>query len=217
MFDVEGTLVDCVHETLKCWQRTFAEFGFEFALSDLQRYSGCDPDDMMKALLPEPECERLASTLKKRHGKRYRNECLPKVKAFPGVRALFERLAAAGCPRTLVTSCARDELEHYMKLMRIGDLVACVACGEEVDRQKPHPDLIDLALTKNGSPATRAIMVGDTPFDAAAAQAAGVPAIGLLCGGFSSSALRAAGCKGTYRDPRHLKEDLPSWLDASNA
>jgi phosphoglycolate phosphatase-like HAD superfamily hydrolase len=60
-------------------------------------------------------------------------------------------------------------------------------------------------------------MVSDTPFDAAAAKAAGVLAIGLLSGGFSSSALLAAGCKRTFRDPEQLKEELPSWLGASGA
>jgi HAD superfamily hydrolase (TIGR01509 family) len=217
MFDVEGTLVDCVPQTLECWQRTFAEFGFEYSITRLQHYSGCDPDDMIKALLRGPERTRLASILKKRQGKRYRSEYLPWVEAFPGVRALFEALAAAGCARSLVTSCAKDELDHYMKLTGIADLVGCIACGEEVKRQKPHPDLIDLALAKTGFPAGSAIMVGDTPFDAAAAKRAGVPAIGLLSGGFSNKALRTAGCKQTFRDPEHLKQALPSWLDASEA
>jgi phosphoglycolate phosphatase-like HAD superfamily hydrolase len=71
-----------------------------------------------------------------------------------------------------------------MKLTGIADLVGCIACGEEVKRQKPT-DLIDLALAKTGFPAGSAIMVGDTPFDAAAA---GVSAIGLQSGGFSNKA-----------------------------
>jgi HAD superfamily hydrolase (TIGR01549 family) len=217
MFDVEGTLVDCVPQTLECWQRTFAEFGFEYSLVRLQHYSGCDPDDMIKALLRGPERNRLAAILKKRQGKRYRSEYLPQVQAFPGVRALFEALAAAGCARSLVTSCAKDELDHYMKLTGIADLVGCIACGEEVDRQKPHPDLIKLALAKTGCPASSAIMVGDTPFDATAAKRAGVSAIGLLSGGFSSKALLTAGCKRTFRDPEHLNQALPSWLDPSEA
>jgi phosphoglycolate phosphatase-like HAD superfamily hydrolase len=44
-------------------------------------------------------------------------------------------------------------------------------------------------------------MVGDTPFDAAAANPASVAAVGLLCGGFSEGALLKAGCKAVYRDP----------------
>jgi HAD superfamily hydrolase (TIGR01549 family) len=217
MFDVEGTLVDCVPQTLECWQQTFGEFGFKFSTIQLHHYSGCDADDLIKAVLPESEYNRLASILKKRQGRRYRSEYLPQVEAFPGVRALFEALAAVGCERSLVTSCAKDELDHYMTLMEIADLVGCIACGEEVKRQKPHPDLINLALAKTGCPAKSAIMVGDTPFDAAAAKRAGVPAIGLLSGGFSNDALRTAGCKLTFRDPEDLRQGLPSWLDAGEA
>jgi phosphoglycolate phosphatase-like HAD superfamily hydrolase len=216
MFDVEGTLVDCVHETLACWSRTFRQHGFEFSIGELHQHSGRDPDDMIKALLPRRDAERLASALKKEQGERYRAECLPQVKAFPGVRELFEALRVAGYARALVTSCSKDELAHYMTLTGIADLVGCIACGEEVNRQKPHPDLIDLALKRAGQPALSAFMVGDTPFDAGAANASGVSAVGLLCGGFSEAALWKAGCKAIYRDPAELNQRIFSWIESFN-
>jgi phosphoglycolate phosphatase-like HAD superfamily hydrolase len=216
MFDVEGTLVDCVQETLACWSRTFREHGFEFSIADLHRHSGRDPDDMIRALLPRVNAERLAKSLKKEQGERYRAEYLPKVQAFPGVRALFEALEANGYERVLVTSCAEDELAHYVKLTGIADLIGCIACGEEVRRQKPHPDLIDLALKKARHLPQGTFMVGDTPFDAQAAVAADVSAIGLLSGGFSKEALDEAGCKITYRDPAHLHQELFSWAESFN-
>ena len=40
----------------------------------------------------------------------------------------------------------------------------------------------------------QAVMIGDTPFDAEAASGAGVAAAGVLTGGFSTDALRGAGC-----------------------
>lgn len=214
MFDVEGTLVDCVHETLACWSRTFRQHGFEFSIAELHQHSGRDPDDMIKALLPRRDAERLASSLKKEQGQRYRAECLPQVKAFPGVRDLFEALHAAGYACALVTSCAKDELAHYTTLTGVADLVGCIACGEEVKRQKPHPDLINLALKKAGQSASSAVMVGDTPFDAAAANAASVAAVGLLCGGFSEGALLKAGCKAVYRDPAELNLRIFSWIES---
>jgi phosphoglycolate phosphatase-like HAD superfamily hydrolase len=214
MFDVEGTLVDCVHDTLACWHRTFRENGFDFPIADLHQHSGRDPDDMIRALLPSRDVERLASSLKKEQGERYRTQYLPKVRAFPGVRTLFEALDAAGYGCALVTSCAKDELDHYMKLTGIAHLVGCIACGEEVERQKPHPDLINLALKKTRHPAQDAFMVGDTPFDARAAEAAGVSPVGLLCGGFSEGALMSAGCKVTYRDPVDLKQGIFSWIES---
>jgi HAD superfamily hydrolase (TIGR01549 family) len=216
MFDVEGTLVDCVYETLTCWSRTFRQHGFEFSIAELHHHSGRDPDDMIKALLPHHDAERLASSLKQEQGERYRAEYLPQIHAFPGVRTLFETLHAAGYGRALVTSCTKDELAHYMKLTGIADLVGCIACGEEVDRQKPHPDLINLALKKAGQPALSAFMVGDTPFDAEAANAAGVSAVGLLCGGFSANALAKAGCKAIYGDPAELNQRIFSLIESLN-
>ena len=45
---------------------------------------------------------------------------------------------------------------------------------------------------------------GDTPYDAEAAAAAGIRTIGLLCGGWTESELREAGCIAIYRDPADL-------------
>jgi HAD superfamily hydrolase (TIGR01549 family) len=170
---------------------------------------------MLKLLLPRSEVERLAPSLKKEQGRRYREECLPRIDAFPEVRPLFEALARAGYGRALVTSCAKDELEHYLKLTGIAKLVDCVACGEDVDHEKPHPDLINLALRKTSHPAERAFMVGDTPFDAQAAKAAGVTSIGLSCGGFRKRELIKSGCSAVYRNPAQLHQELVTWIEAS--
>jgi phosphoglycolate phosphatase-like HAD superfamily hydrolase len=43
-----------------------------------------------------------------------------------------------------------------------------------------------------------AVAIGDTPYDAAAAGKAGIATIGLLCGGFTESLLREAGCDEIY-------------------
>ncbi len=48
------------------------------------------------------------------------------------------------------------------------------------------------------------IVVGDTPYDAEAAQKAGLRTIGLLCGGWPETELRQAGCIAIYRDPADL-------------
>jgi phosphoglycolate phosphatase-like HAD superfamily hydrolase len=213
MFDVEGTLVDCVQEMLLCWQRTFRRFGFEFSIPTLHRHSGRDPNDMVKLLLPAEDAERLSEPLKKENGELYRAECLPKVKAFPEVKALFEEAEIARCARGLVTSCAKDELDHYLDLMGISNSVDFIVCGEEVDRQKPHPDLINLALKRAECDASDATMIGDTPFDAQAAKAVGVASIGVLCGGFSISELQEAGCRLVYRDPAHLRNQLVEWTE----
>src|SRR5689334_17962502 len=166
IFDVEGTLVDCVVPTLTCWREVLAAHGFHFSLADLHRHSGRDPDDMIADLLGAAEGTRLGESLKKEQGKRYRADFLPGTVAFPEVRRLFEMLRKCDWSIALATSCGHGELSHYLALLGIEELVDAIACGEDVKRQKPHPDLVELALSRTGCPRNAAVMVGDTPYDA---------------------------------------------------
>jgi phosphoglycolate phosphatase-like HAD superfamily hydrolase len=53
-----------------------------------------------------------------------------------------------------------------------------------------------------------AVMVGDSTWDCKAAQAAGVPAIGVLTGGFSVDELEAAGAKAVFESIDELRRRL---------
>jgi phosphoglycolate phosphatase-like HAD superfamily hydrolase len=206
IFDVEGTLVDSSGLTLRCWQETLQSFGFEFPLATLQRHSGQDPPDMLHALLPGPHVTRVVPRVIEVQGGRFRDECLPHVRAFPEVRALFERLKGGRKLIALATTSSTDELDHYLRLTNVGDLIDAVACGDDVQHEKPDSALIKVALLRAGKVApSDAIMIGDTPYDAIAAKRAGLAGtIGVLSGGFSRRDLEASGCLAVYQDPADL-------------
>jgi phosphoglycolate phosphatase-like HAD superfamily hydrolase len=75
-----------------------------------------------------------------------------------------------------------------------------------MERSKPHPDIFEAALARLGKQISRAdvIVVGDSPYDAEAAGKAGVPAVGVLCGGFTEESLRQAGCLAIFEGPASL-------------
>ena len=52
--------------------------------------------------------------------------------------------------------------------------------------------------------ASEEVYVGQTPYDAEAANKIGLRTIGVLCGGFPEEELRAAGCLSIYQDPADL-------------
>lgn len=203
IFDVEGTLIDCVALTLRCWQQTFARHGFAFSVEELHRYSGMDGKLMLAVLLPNLSSSARASLLDEQ-GKLYRNEYIGQARALPDVDGLFDWLSRNGHQSALATTSQPDELHHYLKLLRIAHKVTATVCGDEVSREKPAPDLIDVALKKLPAPYGEVIVVGDTPYDAEAAQKAGTIAFGVLTGGFSTNELREAGCKEVARDPADL-------------
>jgi phosphoglycolate phosphatase-like HAD superfamily hydrolase len=114
----------------------------------------------------------------------------------------------------IATTCKRDELACYdEKMAGVLAQADAVASGDDVEKGKPHPDLCEVVLRRMGLvPAASGIAVGDTPYDAIAASKVGLRAVGVLTGGFSSEALRAAGCDLVldrvadlvlHLDPRH--------------
>ena len=54
IFDVEGTLVDCVPQTLKSLQEALERFGHEVPYNTLQLYSGLDGDQTLQLLCRMP-------------------------------------------------------------------------------------------------------------------------------------------------------------------
>jgi phosphoglycolate phosphatase-like HAD superfamily hydrolase len=195
IFDVEGTLVDCIGQTLESWRETLADFGLNFSIVQLHPLSGMDSGEMLDALLAESKAIDLKREILKEQGERYRDKFLPKVTPFPGVKSLFRRPHELGWRLGLATTCQPDELSRYSSLVGNFDLVEAIACGADAKRGKPHPDLHRIVLQRLGADAHGVVSVGDTPYDAIAAARAGIGRIvGTLSGGFSAATLRQAGC-----------------------
>jgi phosphoglycolate phosphatase-like HAD superfamily hydrolase len=208
IFDVEGTLLDCVPHVLESWQVTLAEAGHTVLRSDLQRYSGMDGNDMLEHVLPKSD-ETERKRLLKLQGERYRRSYMTLARPFRGVADLVGGLARNNYRLAVATTCKGDELESYDGHMRILKYMEAVACGDDASKGKPHPDLFYEVLKNLGvTQPHRAIAVGDTPYDALAAKALGLRAVGVLTGGFSAQELKAAGCDAVLSEVNELKQFL---------
>jgi HAD superfamily hydrolase (TIGR01509 family) len=204
IFDVEGTLIDCVPQVLACWQEVLAAAGYQVAHDELQRYSGMDGGDMLDRLLPDVSKEEKEHILKTQ-GTAYRKKYLSLGQPFPAVHEMLNKLKKRGIAVGIATSCKRDELRAYDEHLQILESMDAVACGDDESKGKPHPDLYHAALKKLGVKDPRDTMaVGDSPYDAMAAKALGMQAAGVLTGGFSADVLAAAGCHPIFRKINQL-------------
>jgi phosphoglycolate phosphatase-like HAD superfamily hydrolase len=95
-------------------------------------------------------------------------------------------------------------LEHFLEIADITDLVDETSSSEDVAESKPAPDVFEAVLRKLQMPGEDAVAVGDSPYDAEAAGKVSVRTKGVLCGGFSESSLRQAGCVEIYPGPATL-------------
>jgi HAD superfamily hydrolase (TIGR01509 family) len=207
IFDVEGTLIDCVPQTLLSIQATLKDWGILTPYETLQLCSGLDGDETLSIVAPRLNPQE-RKRLKEADGRRYEEFYLPKVKAFTGVRDVFEAIRSEGGTIALATDCKGAPLKHYLSLLAVDDLIDQVACGDDVEKGKPDPELVLLALEKLDLPSARTVMIGDTPYDTQAAIASGVASIGLLSGGFARNALLEAGALDVLEQIGALKSVL---------
>src|SRR5205823_3549591 len=112
IFDVEGTLVDCVEQTLESWRETLADFGLAVSTKQLQALSGMDGEDMLDTLLQSSKARALKHEILAKQGVRYREKFLRTVRPFPGIRPLFESIKELDRHIGLATTCQPDELSY---------------------------------------------------------------------------------------------------------
>ena len=205
IFDVDGTLVDSVDQHAKAWQDVFREFGHDVAFDEIRSQIGKGGDQLMPVFLSAEELEAKGKEVEKRRGDILKQKYLPTIKAFPGVRALLQRLHDDGTRVVLASSAKADELQVYKKLADIEDLVDTETTSDDAETSKPHPDIFQAALSRMGGvdPA-QVVVVGDTPWDAVAAGKAGLRTVGVLCGGFAEADLRKGGCFAVYQGAADL-------------
>lgn len=109
----------------------------------------------------------------------------------------------AGVRVAVASSAKKDELGEYLDIAAIASLVDETASSEDAEESKPAPDIFQVVLKKLKIEG-RDAAIGDTPYDASAAGKAGIATIGVLCGGFTETSLREAGCADVYPGPGAL-------------
>jgi HAD superfamily hydrolase (TIGR01549 family) len=216
LFDVDGTLVDSNDLHSAAWQQAFRHFGVELSIEEIGRQIGKGGDNLIPALLPAGLVKEKGEAIEHFRSTLYRQEYLPQVVPFPGVRDLFERLYADNVRIVLATSSHKEELAFHRSLIGCEDLIHAATSRDDVDRSKPCPDIFEAALRKVAplDPGHRALVVGDSPWDVKASRSAGLEAIALRCGGFPDDELSEAGPIALYDDPEELARLYPSWLSA---
>lgn len=205
LFDMDGTLVDSVDLHAEAWQRAFAKFGREVTLNQARALIGKGADQFLSDYFGPEELARVEDDINEYRADIFRRDHLPEVRPFPGVRDLFERIVADGKRIALVSSSNQADLREYQKIAGIADLLDAATSADDAERSKPHPDIFHAALRRLGNPDPRTVVaIGDTPYDVIAAGKAGLPTVGVLCGGFGEVHLREAGCVALYADPADL-------------
>jgi len=210
IFDVDGTLIDSQAFILAAMRRAFAAAG-RSAPSDGEMLGivGLSLPQAMEALvpgLPGPERDRLVQLYKDSFfALRRENGGEANSPFYPGARDAIERLDRAGWLLSIATGKARRGLNHMLDSHGLQRLFVGTQTADDAP-SKPHPGMVLNCLAATGAAAHRAVVVGDTEYDMAMAQAAGARAVGVGWGYHRADRLMRGGAE-------HIVEDFAA-LDA---
>jgi len=202
--DVDGTLVDTNYQHAIAWHRALRGHGYAVQVWEIHRHIGMGGDQIVAALIGEEGERADGDAIREAEGNAYR-ELIGEVQAMHGASELLRELKEDGFETILASSAKAEEVERYLDLLDARSLVAGWTTSADVERTKPHPDLVHAALDKG--PGGAAVMVGDSSWDVKAATAAEVPTLAVLTGGFSEAELREAGAAEVFRSIGELRKD----------
>jgi HAD superfamily hydrolase (TIGR01509 family) len=204
IFDIDGTLVDSVDLHALAWQEAFAQFGKQVTFQQVRGQIGKGGDQLMPAFLSPTEADQIGQELEAWRSRHFKTRFLPMVRPFAAAPDLLRRAREAGLRIAVASSAKQQELDAYLDIAGIRDLVDIATSSDDAARSKPAPDIFQAALAKLDLPADHTVAIGDSPYDAQAARAAGIPVIGVLSGGFNEADLLQAGCAEVYPSPAAL-------------
>ncbi len=208
IFDIDGTLIDSNDFHAEAWQKAFEKYGKKISFDKIRPHIGKGADTLLPEFLTEQEIKEFGDEMTELRGEIFKKEYMSRVKPFPKVRELFEKIKADDKKIALASSSKEDEVEEYKKIADIEDLIEKSTSSDDAEKSKPEPDIFQAALKLLGNPTLENVLViGDTPYDAEAATKAKLKIVGVLCGGFAENDLREKGCVEIYQDPADLLEN----------
>lgn len=183
------------------WQRAFDRHELHFPLWRIHRTVGMGGDKLVGEVAGDEVEERLGDDLRDAWQEEYA-ELEAEVDPLPGARDLVRALAADGWHVALASSGEPQFAEKALDSLGVRDDVAVLVTNDDVEASKPEPDLLRVTLERLG--VSRAVMVGDTPYDVQAATAAGLACVALRSGGFGEAELTEAGAVHVAGTPADL-------------
>ncbi len=207
ILDVDGTLVDSNYQHVIAWYRAFRDHDVTPPMWRIHRHIGMGGDQLVAAVAGQA-LERESGDSIREAEKRLYEELIDEVSPFEGARELLDELKRRGHDVVLASSAKQEEVEHYVDLLDARGLADSWTTSADVERTKPAPDLVAVAMQRAG--ALSAVMVGDSTWDIEAAARAELKTLAVLTGGFSEAELLDAGAVAVFESLVDVRLGLDS-------
>jgi len=184
-FDLDGTLLDTVHELATAVNALLDELGHPpLALEVVGALIGKGMANLVRRALalatdasPEAVDDGEVRDALGRYQAHYASRLGHETRLFPGMVEGLLRLEAMRVPLAVITNKATRFVRPHLAAAGIERFFSLVIGGDDLPTKKPDPGPLRHAAAVFGIPTGRLLMVGDSGNDVEAARGAGCPVL----------------------------------------
>lgn len=188
IFDLDGTLVDSFADIASALNWTRAQFRLPLLpQAEITRHVGSGSEYLVRQLVPVAS-ERFEEAL----GfflARYEKNALKQTRLLQGVPEVLAHFRDRSL--AVVTNKTFDLSEKVLRGLGVWDRFTIVVGGDSLERRKPDPLPVRHVLDTFALSPGEVVLIGDSPHDIHAGQAAGVRTVAVTTGVEARAALQA--------------------------
>lgn len=171
VFDMDGTLLDsmgCLEDWI--YRAVKAHSAPGLTPADITAAFGPTEKEIISRFVPA----EFAQACLEDYYTIYEQEHVLRVSVYPEMDFLLNELRRAKFPTALCTGKSRRAVEISLHQLGWYDVFQTIITGDDTRKFKPDPEGLNLILAKTKAARDRAIFIGDSPADLAAARSAGL-------------------------------------------
>lgn len=186
VFDLDGTLAETAPDIIATLNRLLAREGMEaFPLERARDLVGAGSRALIQrsfALQKRPLGEAQLEALFTDFMQLYSDHLADHSYLFPGAVAALERLSQAGYRLAICTNKMQVHTDALLEKLGVASAFHAICGRDAFDFCKPDPRHIIQTVARAGGVPERAVMIGDSITDIAAAKSARIPVVAVPFG-----------------------------------
>ncbi|MDQ3809686.1 MAG: HAD family phosphatase [Chloroflexota bacterium] len=179
IFDMDGVLIDSEPLHFEVLNEVLASEGEAISRADNEEFIGTTTETLWTALIARRQLAHTREEYETRYDAAVLRVLARPHPAAPGAAELARHLRRLGTRLAVASSSRRTWVAATLRSIGLDDAFDAWACGDEVARGKPDPEIYLLAARRLGVPAEQCLAIEDAPNGVLSAARAGMAVLGV--------------------------------------